>query len=180
MNSWTFDQRKLSDRLDMLDPKARTGFALKCARRLFPWYQQFHDETGQGKPRTIDRALDAAEGHLRGGKGPAGELKSLADECESLVPRDDEFWTDLSGFAQNAAAAAAYALRSFFSESTKNAVWAAVQAYEAADLAAANELGIDLNEDGAEQKILAHPTVQGELAAQEEDLRNLERGETEY
>jgi hypothetical protein len=99
----------------------------------------------------------------------------MADRCEALVPREDDSWTDLSGLAQNAAAAAAYALRTAVSGSVDDAMWTALQAYEAADLIASTDLDVDFNEPGAEERVLGQDVVQRELMAQDELMRRLEK-----
>lgn len=105
-------------------------------------------------------------------------LEALADRCEALAPTEDDSWTDLSGLAQNAASAAAYALRSVVSDSADEAVWAAVQCYEAADLIATARLDVDFNQPGIEDRIVAEEVVQRELVTQAGWLRRLESGGT--
>jgi len=174
MGSLHFDQQALRARLERLRPKARADFALRCAERLLPLYQRFHVETGQGDPDVLNEALYAARAHLGSGTGCPPEIGSLADRCEALVPVEDESWTDLSGLAQNAAAAMAYALRSVASGSAEDAVWAAVQGVESADLIASTQLDVDFNEPGIEERIVAQEVVQRELAEQEASLEALE------
>lgn len=170
----TFDQQALRARLDRLEPTRRAEFALGCAERLLPWYIRFHDETGKGDSSVPTVALQAARARLMSGEGDVAHLRSLADRCESLVPVEEDAWTELSGVAQNAVAAVVYAIRCLVSGDAQDAVWAAVQGYEAADLLASTELDVDFNEPGVEQRIAAQAVVQAELTAQDESLCRLE------
>jgi len=174
MGSLHVDQQALRARLDRLRPPARAEFALQCAERLLPLYRRFHVDTGQGDQEVLTEALHAARAYLASTTGCPPEISSLADRCEALVPVEDESWTDLSGLAQNAAAAMAYALRSVASGSAEDAVWAAVQGLESADLLASTQLDADFNEPGVEQRIVAQEVVQRELAEQETSLKILE------
>jgi hypothetical protein len=171
----SFDQQVLRARLDRLDSRSRAEFALDCAERLMAHYQRVHDQTGKGNPAVLKDALTTGRAHLSIGEKSAAELRLLANQCEALVPVEDDSWTNLSGLAQNAAAGAAYALRCIASESTDDATWAAVQAYEAADLVASSRLDVDFNEPGAEDLIVAEDAVQLELITQDELLRSLEQ-----
>ena len=108
----------------------RTGFACSCAERLVPLYELFATAAGQGDRSTLRRALDLA--------WTATAAREIANDqreaVEALVPHeDDDDWSQWSAFAQNAAAAVAYALRTLLSGDSQNGVWAARQLYEAAD-----------------------------------------------
>lgn len=170
-----FDQNTLRARIARLSPKARAEFALACAERLLPQYRRYREQTGQGAPDLLADALAAARDRLT--KEDAGvDLEPLAERCETLVPvEDDPAWTSLSGLAQNAASAAVYAIRGVASGSIDDAMWAGVQGYEAADLIATNQLDVDFNEPGIEDRIMAEDVVQKELVAQDELLSRLER-----
>jgi uncharacterized protein len=175
MQPLRFDQNGLRVRLERLDQRQRGEFALGCAERLLPQYQRFHEQTAQGDPDTLTGALNAARNQLADATVRSIDLELLAKRCEELVPTEDESWTNLSGLAQNAAAAAAYALRSLASDSLDNAVWAAVQGYEAADLIVQDDLSVDFNEPGIEDRVVAESVVQQELSAQNECLQHLEK-----
>jgi uncharacterized protein YjaG (DUF416 family) len=175
MEQLRFDQAALTARLARLGPRDRAEFAFDCAERLLPKYQWFHQQTGEGEPEVLGEALRVARAQLEGANGTTADLKPLADRCQALVPVEDDSWTDLSGLAQNAAAAAAYAIRSLISDSVDDAVWAGVQGYEAADLVASTELDVDFNEPGVEERIVVEDVVQRELHAQDELLSKLQR-----
>jgi uncharacterized protein YjaG (DUF416 family) len=175
MTPISFHQQALRDRLDRLDPRRRAEFALGCAERLFPYYERFHDQTGQGDPSVGAGALSLARAQLESGEASAAEFGSLADRCQALVPMEDDSWTDLSGLAQNAPAGAFCALRSRVSGAAEEARWGAVQGFEASDLVATTTLDVDFNQPGVEDLIAAEDVVQRELIAQEESMRSLEQ-----
>lgn len=174
MQPLTFEPNALTARIERLDPKDRAKFAVGCAERMLPYYQRFHDQTGQGDPDVLTDALNAARAKLMNDPVNFSDFMLMAKRCEALVPIEDDSWTDLSAIAQNAAAAAAYALRCLVSGSPQDAVWAAVQGYEAADLLSSTALNVDFNEPGVEKLIVTEDVVQQELAAQDALLRQLE------
>jgi uncharacterized protein YjaG (DUF416 family) len=179
MTQRTFDRDVLTARLEGLDPRQRSRFAIACAERLLPSYRRFQELTGRGSPDVIAEALGAARAHLASGGEADSELVQFVESCQALVPTEDDPWTAESGIAQNAAAAAVYAVRSVISGSVDDAVWAAVQGYEAADLIASGELDADFNTPGIEERIAERDVVQRELTVQDELLSQLERGERE-
>lgn len=176
MNVVSFDQAALLRRLESLGIRSRVSFALACAERLFPFYVQFNEATGQGDPNALRMALDRLNGDLAGATLTVSALSRLISQCESLVPVEDDSWTDWSACAQNAAAATAYVLRCRLSGDAQDAVWAAVQAYEAADFVVTTALNIDFNVPGAEDIVEVDHLVQRELATQDRDLEVLKLG----
>jgi uncharacterized protein YjaG (DUF416 family) len=170
----TFDQPALLARLERLKPPYRVCFAVSCAERLLPAYIQYHDVTGQGNPDVLWAALERLRADLSGDELSSHELRGLIAQCEALVPGEEDPWNDWSGLAQNAAAAVAYALRSRLTGLAQEAAWAAVQAYEAADLVATSGLNADFNIPGIEDVIEATDVIQQELALQARDLQDLE------
>ena len=178
--SLRFEQSRLRARLAHLDSQARAEFALDCAERLLPYYRRFHTVTGRGEPQVLASALRTVRAQLTGEHEPEDDLKALAERCANLVPRDDEpAWTILTGLAENAAAAVVYAIRAVASTSVDDALWTALQGYEAADLIATTALDADFNEPGIEERIADEDVVQRELAAQDESLMRLERNQPE-
>lgn len=70
--------------------------------------------------------IDAAWTLARSEALPRDDIERLRALAESLVPHDDdEYWSELSPLAQNAAASAAYAVRTWLLEDPQEAVWAA-------------------------------------------------------
>jgi len=166
----TFDENGIVRQLEQVAKPVRGAFAAAAAERLMPMYLRFHERTTQGDPARLENALEAA---WRGVSGQSrdDELGSWQAVAEALVPDEDDSWTDDSAFAQHAAAAVAYALRSLRSTDPREAGWAARQVYEAADYAELARKGaVDINEPGAERRILTSDLVQFALAGIHEDL----------
>lgn len=131
--SAVYDEAAMKARLDTLRRDQQVLFACACAERLFPLYGWFASKTGQGDEAGLREALDLAWGvqpTLEAGE----EVDIRRQAVEELVPHDDDAdWSVWSPLAQNAAAAVAYALRTWMSGDAQNSMWAARQLYEAAD-----------------------------------------------
>jgi hypothetical protein len=76
--------------------------------------------------------------------------------------------------AENAAAALAYAARARLTGSAQDAMWAAVQCYEAADTLAQDQLKLGRVFGDVEELIRTSEIVRKEIADQDEVLRQLE------
>ena len=82
------------------------------------------------------------------------------------MPSDDsEDWNLLSPIAQNAAAGAAYALRTWLLDSSQEAVWSCRQLHEAADYIM--QLRSSLSSYSADDEYVAVQAVQGILRSLE-------------
>ena len=98
-------------------------------------------------------------------------MQSKIDACMALIPREDDGpWFTEQASAEDAGASVGYALRCRQSGQAQEAAWAARRAYEALDHYVINRGDIDTNKPGAEERVLGHPAVQGELARQRRDL----------
>lgn len=163
-----YDEPTLLDRLTLASPRARALFAALVAERTFGLYEYFAERSGQGDRDSLRAALDAAWEAI---DGEPRELERLQEVAEDLVPEEDDDWVLESGYAQSAAAAVAYALRTRLTDNPQEAAWAARQLYDAADYAAQRRLeDLDLNEPGAEDALADQPVVQAALAGVEADL----------
>lgn len=93
-----------------------------------------------------------------------------------MIPdEDDEGWTADRAYAGNAAAAAAYALRSWLTNDPQEAAWAARQLFDAADLAyfQANPGGSFVAEE-QDRAYVESPVVQSAISAIQRDLEAIE------
>ncbi len=130
--STDYDEGSMKAALELLPVERQVLFACACAERLLPLYGFFSDATGLGDPPVLRQALDRAWAVTA--STASDEVDRERQAVEGLVPHDDDDdWSVWSPFAQNAAAAVAYALRTLLSGDSQNAVWAARQLYEAAD-----------------------------------------------
>lgn len=171
-----YDESENVGLLEALTPKARLIFALLCASRLLPAYRRFYETTGRGKPSVVE-ALAGRLWRLAGAdETDESSLREAADECERLVPSEDEGWDEATQpYAEDAAAALAYAFRARLTGRAQEAAWAGRRAYEALDHHVRNLL-----QDDDEANILSHPLVQAELARQRRDLTELAKLERSH
>jgi uncharacterized protein YjaG (DUF416 family) len=168
-----FDEEELTQQLERLPPPFRTAFAAAVAERLLPAYASFAHQTGQGDPTELAAILQRLWLNLEGSQTSAEQDHNIA-LCMSSVPQESSgTWVPEQAYAEDAAAALAYALRSRKDGQAQEAAWAARRAYEALDHFIVEQEGIDTNEAGAETRVLSHPLVQAELLRQQRDLGEL-------
>jgi len=118
-----------------LSRQAKTAFAAASAEHLWPVvvrYAAAASLSGQ----TVDTLRDGLDQTWRVAHGESEDVSRVASFAEASVPEEDEALGPVSGYAQNAIAAIAYAARTWTTDSAQEAVWSARQVYEAADLAA--------------------------------------------
>jgi hypothetical protein len=82
-------------------------------------------------------------------------------------------WIEGQAAADRAATALCYALRCRKTGEPQEAAWAARHLYEVLDDFVINREHIDTNQPGRENRVLAHPLIQAELARQRRDLEEL-------
>jgi hypothetical protein len=170
----TFHERRLIRALKSLPNSHKTAFAAACAERQMTSYRVFAMEQGREFPDPIERALAELWSDLLGEHGSEVREEQI-DALIGFIPQDvaQEEWTQAFNNAQNAGIATAYALRTRIRDDVQQAAWAARIAYEALDDFIVNSGNIDTNKPGAENRVLAHPLVQAELARQDRDLDDL-------
>lgn len=95
----------------------------------------------------------------------------MLEACLALIPQEDDGrWVPEQAAAEDAGAAVAFAIRCRQSGTPQDAAWCARRAYEAADHHVVNQEGVDTTHPAAEERVVAHPVVQAELARQRRDL----------
>lgn len=170
----SFDQAKVLDLLDSLSCPARAAFAAACAERLLPFYSLYSSQSEKGDPAALQSAISALWADLLGSRLADTEIERHAMACLALVPpEDEEPWIPEQALADDAAAAATYALRCRLHGRSQDAALAARRAYEALDHFVMNSEDIDLNDPGAEELVLASVLIQQELGRQLRDLHDL-------
>ena len=161
-------------RLEPLDRSAKTAFAAACAQRLVPLSDRYSQQVGDSlREQRLAVIVSAAWQAASGRDIDATRLKA---EAEAMVPdEDDEGWTAGRTYAGNAAAAAAYTLRTWLTNDPQEAAWAARQLFDAADLAyfQANP-GSGLTAQAEGKASLESPVVQSVIAAIQRDLEAIE------
>lgn len=168
----TYDEPEIVARLARLSRAQKAAFAAACAERLVPLFLRYAASAESVDGDAIRSVVDGVW-HAVGGSG--ADLEPLQSLAEDLVPEEDEEWSTEAGFAQNAAASAAYSVRSWLSDDPQEAGWAARQVYEAADYAAQQAIDTsDLELEAREQVLLGHEVVQVALAGILDDLAYVE------
>lgn len=159
-----YDEQEILARLAALDRRSRTAFAASCAERLVPLFERYARSVGAPERGIRLRGLaDAAWDAASGVDIDAGAYQA---EAEGLVPSDADGWVLETGYGQHAAAAVAYAIRTWLADAPQEAAWAARQVYELADYAVLQgDSALDLNGHGVERRILESAAVQRALTA---------------
>lgn len=170
-----YDEELLKLRLEPLSRTAKTAFAAACAQRLMPLYDRYARQVGDSSLQQRLAVIVSAAWAAASGRDV--DASRLEGDAESMVPdEDNEGWTAGRAYAGNAAAAAAYALRAWLTDDPQEAVWAARQLFDAAELAyfQVNPGGsfVTKEEDRAS---LASPVVQAAISAIQRDLDAIEK-----
>lgn len=128
-----YDEPAFRARLAQLDHRAKMAFSAACAQRLMPLFTRYAKKTGtDAQAQRLREILSTAWGAA---SGVPGDVNGLDAEAAAFGPSDDAEWVFELGYAQNAAAAVAYAIRTCLSDDPQEAAWAARQLYEAAEYA---------------------------------------------
>lgn len=175
MSVLEYDEQAILERLAVLDRSSKTVFAASCAERLSGLFDRYARVAGAPELALRLRAvIDAAWGAASGAFVDAGSLQA---EAEGMVPQDADDWVLEAGYGQNAAAAAAYAMRTWMTDAPQEAAWAARQVYELADYAALNgDPGLDPGGLVPERQVLESEAVQRALWAIAHSLDLVEAG----
>ena len=174
MGTLHLNEQSLVTELERLPSPFRVVFAAASAERLLPAYVAFSRQTGRGDAPTLTAVLERLWLDAQGNRMDARQVQENLDVSMSLIPQEDSGpWVPGQAWAEDAAAAVAYALRCRQNGQSQEAAWAARRAYEALDHFVIGREGIDTNRAGAEEQVLSHPLVQAELLRQRRDLREL-------
>jgi uncharacterized protein YjaG (DUF416 family) len=169
-----YDEPKVIKTLANLPSKLRVAFALLCAERALPGYVAFCERTGNGNVEALNSILDRVWRDLGGSAMSEEELDASFERAMNLIPPEDQgTWSHEQAYAEDAAAAVAYAVRSRKRGDPQDAAWAARRTYEALDSFVINHHGTSPGPLGAEERILSHPIIQAELSRQNRDLNEL-------
>lgn len=175
MSLRTYDEGAVLARLAALGRSSKTAFAASCAQRLVPFFERYAVSVGAPELGSRLSAIVAAAWDVA--SGVEADVQAYRAEAEGLVPSDEDGWTLEIGYGQNAAAAAAYAIRTWLTDDPQEAAWAARQVYELADYSVLqSDSELDLNVPGGEASILASDAVQRVLTALGRSLDVVESG----
>ncbi len=169
-----FDEGLLKTELSRIPVSLRVIFAATVAERLLPIYAAFSRKTGRGDPQSLMEILERLWGDIDGVKMSPDELQQNIDLSMELAPgEDDKPWVPDQHWAEDAAAAVAYALYARQNGSSQDAAWAARRACDALDDFVMTQEDIDTDIPGAYERITSHRLVQAELMRQQRDLSEL-------
>jgi len=173
-----FNSENLRKRLEKLNRKQQLAFGVLCCQRLVPNYQAFVYDTGWGDSKFIRIGLEYTWSCLAGNKLNSQEIKSIIDQCESVIPDSDDFDSLFTSFAQDACFAVCGLLDYLSVSDTNKIVQAASYSIDSVDLYVQEIECMSHSDCDLEEKILNHQLMQKELKQQEENLSLIE--ETEF
>lgn len=177
MTGLRFDEEDLLRQCDQLPESLRVAFAAACAERLLPACEKYSVRTGQGQSVRLAKILARLWDDLEGNLMSDEEVHEQILASTELIPREEEAaWGPDQAAAEDAAAAVTYALQCRQCGAAQHSIWAARRVHEALDTLVTSQVNIDLNRPGAEEMVLAHPSIQTELARQRRDLTELSQG----
>jgi uncharacterized protein YjaG (DUF416 family) len=174
MEILSFNDQWLINKLDHMHPVFRTLFAAIAAERLFHAYLRYSRLTGRGNPKALGEALNRLWGEIAGRCTIPESAKETLEHVMTLIPREDDGpWVREQAWAEDAAAALAYAFRCRESGRSADAAWAARRVYEAIDHFVVTNNAIDTSLQGTNERVLSSPLVQSELLRQRRDIDEL-------
>jgi hypothetical protein len=175
-------QRQLNGLLRGLTASQRAVFAAACAERLYTPYPARRDRSGLDDGGLVRAALDLAwEGAIDGlvdDPDPAG----LFERCVALIPALESA-EHIDDYAEDAIAAAAYALQAAARLDEAAAAWAAQRGIDAIDTLVVTELGwkggTAAQASEVDRLVWDHPLTRQELRRRHADLASLSEPDLE-
>lgn len=170
-----YDEARNVEALGRLPARLQVVFALLCAFRLLPAYRRFHARTGRGDPRALVEMVEALWADCVARTMGEDQAAERAEKCLQLIPSEDEGWDEeTQPYAEDAAAAVAYAYRSRLTASPQEAAWAGRRLFEAVDHHVHRITKPATGAPEAEAESRSHPLIRAEVERQERDLYDLE------
>src|SRR5687767_1644568 len=126
-----FNEAGIKNALEELPSLIRVAFAALCAERLIRAYDAYVKKSDKASLR-LGAMLEQLWRDLSGSPMSSDELQRNIDVCTQPIP-NEEGAVGVHAYAEDAAAALCYALRTRQNESAQEAAWAARRAYEALD-----------------------------------------------
>ena len=174
MTIYAYDEASNIAQLQQLPLRLKVLFALLAALRILPAYGRFNAKTGRGDAAALQELADRLWLDVIGQPMTDAEARASADRALALVPLEDDGWDEeTQAYAEDAAAALAYAFRVRVTDDPQEAAWAARRVYEAADHLATTTSALAVGAATNERVILSHPVVQAELTRQRRDLQEV-------
>jgi hypothetical protein len=173
---FSFDEAHLRDALSELHERLVGTFAVTCAQRLFPSLVKYFSLRDKPDPalELYEECLAVGWSLAVGGGVDRARLGYLLTGSEREAPETDASWVAGFPYAQDAAIAICYALRSFGLDGVESAVLSAQTAYIVADNVAMRGEVSEIITDEVENRVRNHPAVQNELSRQRRDVEELQ------
>jgi hypothetical protein len=158
-----FNEDRMLATLQQLPPRGGSAFAVACASRLA---QLDLPPLPEVVVALCTRAASLAEVFVASGQLDLAEAEALSTDLEASSDVDDD-----------RVASFAFVVRHLLSNQPQDVLWAARRAYECCDAIALREIRSLALDRIDERAVLAHPTVQAELARQAHHLAQLASAE---
>jgi hypothetical protein len=169
-----YDPTVLREKLVRLTTWKQVAFALLCCERMYPNYLVFVQDSSWGDPNVLRNALDVAWLALGEGQSRQDD-QDLVRACEEAAPDTEDFASDHTSAALDAALSTASLVEILEKFDTQKVIEISQQAFDTVYM----YVDCSIATDAGDQAILMHPLVRTELAMQEESLAYLKAVATE-
>lgn len=159
-----FDADELELWAQSVQPWQCVTFMLLCAERMLPQYRLFMRETGWGDDKALRTSLDAAWNWASTNEAPA-DLTHLVDTCVQSTPDTEDFGSEFTSAALDAAASITTALDAIREFKTSYAVDVAMLGRDSVDLWLRDRYDTDPSDQRAMDAVVEDPLMQRELRA---------------
>jgi hypothetical protein len=158
--------RIIEDRLVRLPERHRIAFAASCCERLLPNYAAFSRMTGWGDVQALRTALDRAWAALSGDALDEAERRDLIAACDRHSPDTENFTSELTSAALDAAAAVNETLQCLSDPTASRAATVGQFAVDTVHMFLQVQCGLDPQQPDFEVRIFAHPLMVAEIENQ--------------
>jgi uncharacterized protein YjaG (DUF416 family) len=169
-----FDSAVMLGRLQRLSNEHQQAFGAACCERLLPNYAAFQRAAGWGDVNILRKALDLVWSALSNYLVYPKDVRNNISKCEKIAPSSADFEVLLVTAAQDACFATCSLLDFLLDGDVTRITQIAIYATDSIDLFVQEIENLNPRARDLEQKVLAHPLMQKELARQDEDLKFLE------
>lgn len=170
----TFNHNEMAKELDSLPPNVRPLFAGLVSERFFSQVETFFRERDLAMLSSLRASLEEIWQYGVKGWSDKDVRSQLLEKCMAAIQCAADAETEAGFFAENAAAAIAYGLRSIDAGDPKEAAWAGQAAYDNVDRFVLIKEQ-NMNANWSEVEILENPVIQREFRRQLKDIESLRR-----
>jgi uncharacterized protein YjaG (DUF416 family) len=170
-----YDAIVVKSKLSLLATWRQVAFALLCCERMYPNYLMFTQDSGWGNPDALRKALDIAWLVL-GEENSIQEFHELVRACEEAAPDTEDFASDYTSAALDAALSTALLIEILGRFDVQKVLDISQQAFDTVYMYVDCSIVTNAPDD---RVILMHPLVRTELAMQQDSLAYLKAVATE-